>query len=48
MGTSDSIHPPTQEATVVKLWRDRQRMFLEALAKEAMRPAFVAEATKAE
>jgi hypothetical protein len=28
------IHPPTQEATAVKLWRNAQRVSSEALAKE--------------
>ena len=28
------FHPPTQEATVVKLWRNAQRVSSEALAKE--------------
>ena len=46
-------HPPTQEATVVKLWRNAQRVSsdpsarasgrrAEALAKEDTLPAFVA------
>jgi hypothetical protein len=42
------IHPPTQEATAVKLWRNAQRVSFEALAKGDMLPAFVAEATSAE
>ena len=29
-----SIHPPTQEATAVKLWRNAQRVSSEALTKE--------------
>ena len=28
------FHPPTQEATAVKLWRNAQRVSSEALAKE--------------
>ncbi len=34
--------PATQEAIVVKLWRNAQRVSSEALAKEDMLPAFVA------
>ncbi len=30
------FHPPTQEATAVKLWRNAQRVSSEALAKEDM------------
>ena len=29
-----ALHPPTQEATAVKLWRNAQRVSSEALAKE--------------
>ena len=29
-----ALHPPTQEATAVKLWRNVQRVSSEALAKE--------------
>jgi hypothetical protein len=29
-----TLHPPTQEATAVKLWRNAQRVSSEALAKE--------------
>jgi hypothetical protein len=42
------IHPPTQEATAVKLWKNAQRVSSEALAKKDMLPAFIAEATSAE
>jgi hypothetical protein len=30
------VHPPTQEATAVKPWRNAQRVSSEALAKEDM------------
>jgi hypothetical protein len=44
-----AAHPPTQEATAVKLWRNAQRVSSEALAKEDTLPAFVASlATSAE
>ena len=31
-----NLHPPTQEATAVKLWRNAERVSSEALAKEDM------------
>jgi hypothetical protein len=39
----EPIHPPTQEATVVKPWRYAQRVSSEALAKEDTLRRVVAE-----
>jgi len=36
------VHPPSQEATARRPWRNAQRVSSEALAKEDMFPAFVA------
>ena len=33
-GYVEALHPPMQEATAVKLWRNAQRVSSEALAKE--------------
>jgi len=35
-GVTRVIHPPAQEATAVKPWRNAQRVSSEALAKEDM------------
>jgi len=35
-GVTHLFHPPTQEATAVKPWRNAQRVSSEALAKEDM------------
>jgi hypothetical protein len=40
------FHPPTQEATAVKLWRNAERVSSEALAKEGPLRRGVAEDTK--
>ena len=36
VGGRSCHHPPTQEATAVEPWRNAQRVFFEALAKEDM------------
>ena len=48
-GSFRPIHPPAQEATPVRPWRNAERVSAEALAKADMLPAFVAlSATTAE